>query len=378
MTMTLDKQSYVSGPVLYMALELSNKSWKVGLSDGSRNRRVSVDAGDTAGLLKQVGSAKEKFGLSANCRLLSCYEAGRDGFWLHRYLLSEGIENVVVDSSSIEVNRRRRRAKTDRLDVDALLRQLIRYVGGEQGVWSVVRVPSREAEDGQRLSRERDRLIEEQGAHTNRIKGLLVTQGIRLKVQGDFERVLEQVRLWDGTGLSSDLKAELLREWRRREEVREQIKDLEAEQRARVEAAVAGPELLVRQLMLLKSVGWQTAWPLVMEVFGWRQFDNRRQLGSCVGLSPSPYRSGDSERDQGISKAGNRRVRRVLIEWAWLWLRYQPDSELTRWFNRRWAHQGKRARRVGIVALARKLVIALWRYLQSGVIPAGAVLKPAC
>ena len=282
---------------------------------------------------------------------------------------------MVVDSSSIEVNRRRRRAKTDRLDVEALLRLLIRYTGGEERVWSVVRVPSRADEERQRLYRERDRLVKERGAHTSRLKSLLVTQGVRLEVRGDFEGALARVRLWDGAELSADLKAELIREWRRREQVQEQISALEAEQRARIEAAVERPELLVRQLMELKSVGWQSAWSLVMEIFGWRRFANRRELAGCVGLSPSPYNSGDSERDQGISKAGNRRVRKVLVELSWLWIRYQPDSELSQWFKRRWAGQGKRARRVGIVAVARRLVILLWRYLESGVVPAGVILQ---
>ena len=187
-------------------------------------------------------------------------------------------------------------------------------------------------------------MVKERGAHTSRIKSLLVTQGLRLEVRGDFEAVLERVRLWDGSVLSADLKAELNREWHRREQVQEQIKALEAEQRARIEAAVEKPELLVRQLMELKSVGWQSAWSLVMEIFGWRHFANRRELAGCVGLSPSPYNSGDSERDQGISKAGNRRARKVAIELSWLWIRYQPDSELTQWFNRRFAGQGMRAR----------------------------------
>jgi len=375
MTVALQKQAYVGESVLYMALELSNRSWKVCFGNGWRGRRVSVEAGDVDKLREQVENAKKKLGFPPGCPVKSCYEAGRDGFWLHRYLLGQGIENVVVDSSSIEVNRRRRRAKTDRLDVEALLRLLIRYSGGEERVWSVVRVPSRADEARQRLYRERDRLVKERGAHTSRIKSLLVTQGLRLELRGDFEGALARVRLWDDSELSTDLKAELIREWRRREQVQEQISALEAEQRARIEAAVEGPELLVRQLMELKSVGWQSAWSLVMEIFGWRQFANRRELAGCLGLSPSPYNSGDSERDQGISKAGNRRARKVAIELSWLWIRYQPDSELTQWFNRRWAGQGKRARRVGIVAVARRLVILLWRYLESGVVPAGVILQ---
>lgn len=375
MTATLQDECYEKAQVLYMALELSNKSWKVCFSDGRRRRRVSVDAGDLPGLSEQVVRARAKLGLEEDCRVVSCYEAGRDGFWLHRCLVSWGVENQVVDASSIEVNRRRRRAKTDRLDVEALARQLIRYTGGERGVWSVVRVPSRADEDRQRLYRERERLIKERGAHTSRLKSLLVTQGLRLAVGGDFERALEQARLWDGSQLSVDLRAELIRQWRRRVQVHEQIAVLEAEQRARVAAGDDRSAVLIRQLMELKSVGWQSSWVLVMELFGWRVFSNRRQLAGCTGLSPSPYNSGDRERDQGISKAGNRRARRVLIELSWLWLRYQPDSEITQWFNRRWATQGKRARRVGIVAVARRLVIALWRYLETGEVPAGAVLQ---
>lgn len=377
MTVTLQAKAYGNEAVVYMALELSNKTWKVGFGDGNRRRQVSVTAGDTAALLVQLARARERFGLASDCRVVSCYEAGRDGFWLHRFLHSQGIENVVVDSSSIEVNRRRRRSKTDRLDVEALLGQLVRYSGGEARVWSVVRVPSPADEARQRLWRERERLIKERGAHTNRIKSLLVTQGLRLEVRGDFPQALATARCWDGAPLAADLQAELLREWQRREQVQAQIAHLEAEQRARVAAAVDGPELLIRQLMLLRSIGWQSAWSLVMELFGWRRFGNRRELGACVGLTPTPYHSGESAREQGISKAGNRRVRAVLIELAWLWLRHQPQSELAQWFERRWASQGKRARRIGIVALARKLVIALWRYLETGAIPNGALLKPA-
>ena len=375
MSATLRGECYEKEAVLYMALELSNQKWRIGFSDGSRRRQVAVEAGDVEALRGQMERARERLGLPGGCRVVSCYEAGRDGFWLHRWLVeSEGVENVVVDASSIEVNRRARRVKTDRLDVESLLRQLMRYVGGERSVWRVVRVPSRSDEARQRLWRERERLLKERTAHRNRIRSLLVTQGVRVELRGDFERVLEGVRLWDGSGLSEDLKLELLREWARLKQVEGQIAELEVLQRERVEAATSGPEWLVKQLMSLRGVGWQSAWGLVMEVFGWRRFRNRRELGACVGLTPSPYGSGDSVRDQGISKVGNWRVRRALIELAWMWLRYQPGSALSRWFRDRWGRQGKRARRVGIVALARKLVIALWRYLETGALPEGAVL----
>jgi len=362
-----------------MALELSNKRWKILIGDGLHHRHKTVDAGDIAGLLEQITLFRSKWGMSDAAPVYSCYEAGRDGFWLHRCLLSYGIENVVVDSSSIKVDQRARRMKTDRLDVKSLHGQLIRYVRGDDDVWRVVRVPAAADEDRRRLYRERERLIKEQGQHTNRIKSLLVLHGIRMELGQDFEKRLETLCQWDGTPLPPELRDELRREWHRRVQVQAQLKALHELQKTRIAAAVCGegPEGLIKQLMILKSVGWQSAWSLVMELFGWRRFHNRRELAACTGLNPSPYNSGDSEREQGISKAGNRRVRRILIELAWLWLRYQPDSALTRWFNERWAGQGKRGRRVGIVAIARRLVIALWKYLETGEVPAGAVLKPA-
>ena len=379
MSATLQEACYENTTAVYMALELSNKQWKVLIGDGHHHRHKTVVAGDIAGLLEQIALIRAKWCVPSEAPVFSCYEAGRDGFWLHRCLLSHGVKNVVVDSSSIKVDQRARRMKTDHLDVKSLHGQLIRYVKGDDDVWRVVHVPSVEDEDRRRLYRERERLINEQGQHTNRIKSLLVLHGIRMELRKDFAEQLDTLCQWDGTPLPAELRDELRREWHRREQVQAQLKDLHELQKVRIEAAVCGegPEGLIKQLMILKSVGWQSAWSLVMELFGWRHFRNRRELAGCTGLNPSPYNSGDSEREQGISKAGNRRVRRILIELAWLWLRYQPDSALTRWFNERWAGQGKRGRRVGIVAVARRLVIALWKYLETGEIPAGAVLKPA-
>ena len=376
MSATLQSECYENEAVLYMALELSNRKWRVGFGDGRRRRQVTVEAGDLAGLQAEIERAREKLKLAAGCRVVSCYEAGRDGFWLHRWLEeSAGVENVVVDAASIEVNRRARRAKTDRLDVESLLRQLVRYVGGERQVWRVVRVPSREAEDALRLHRERERLVKERTAHRNRLRSLLVTQGVRLKLDRTFEAQLRAVRLWDGRPLGGDLLAELEREWARLKQVEAQIEVIEAALKRRVASAEPGdPWWLVGQLTQLRGVGWHSAVVLVMELFGWRRFRNRRELGALTGLAPSPYASGDSARELGISKAGNRRVRRVLIELGWSWLRYQAGSELSRWFQARWGSQGKRSRRVGIVALARKLVIALWRYLETAALPVGAVL----
>ena len=374
MTAVLQSKDSVSGAVLYMAMELSNKRWKLGFSDGERQRQVSIEAGDWNSLNDQITRAREKLRLAADCRMVSCYEAGRDGFWIHRALVDQGIENRVIDSASIEVNRRKRRAKSDRVDVKAMLRLLQRYSGGERCL-SVVRVPTVEAEDHRRLHRERERLLKERGAHSARIKSLLVAHGIRLQLDGGFLVQLEAARGGLGYALGADLKAELIREHERYRLADEQIRGLEQEQKARAEAGVDEAMLQVNGLMQLKGVGWQSSWLLVMEFFSWRTFQNQRQVGACAGLTPTPYSSGDSEREQGISKAGNRRVRTLMIELSWLWLRYQPGSALSEWFQRRFAGGGKRMRRIGIVALARKLLIALWRYVTDGVIPEGAVLK---
>lgn len=370
-------ETHAAGQVLYMALELSNRKWKLGFSDGSKGRQRTIPAGDQAAVLAEIAVAKAKFGLGEDVPGRSCYEAGRDGFWLHRWLRSVGIANVVVDSASIEVKRRARQVKTDRVDVEKLVGLLRRYHGGERKALSIVHVPSVTEEDDRRLHRERGRLLKERTQHNNRLLGLLVAQGIRLKVTADFAPQLDQVRLWDGRELPADLKAELLREWERYQLVNEQVLALEALQRERVAEASGEALTLVAQLMQLRGVGWQSAWNLVMEFFGWRTFANRRELAALAGLTPTPYDSGDRQREQGISKAGNRRVRAVMIELAWFWVRYQPQSDLSQWFARRYATGGPRMRRIGIVALARKLLIALWRYLETDLVPAGAILKPA-
>jgi transposase len=375
MTAILQSKDSVSEAVLYMALELSNKRWKLGFSNGERQRQVTIEAGDWVSLNDQITRAREKLRLPADCRMVSCYEAGRDGFWIHRALVDQGVENRVLDSASIEVNRRKRRAKNDKVDVKALLRLLQRYWQGERGMLSVVRVPTLEAEDQRRLHRERERLLKERGAHSARIKALLVAHGIRLRLDGDFLVQLDAARGGLGYALGPDLQAELIREYARYRLVDEQIQGLEQEQKARAQAGLGEAMGQVNGLMQLKGVGWQSSWLLVMEFFAWRAFRNQRQVGACAGLTPTPYSSGDSEREQGISKAGNRRVRTLMIELSWLWLRYQPGSALSRWFQRRFAGGGKRMRRIGIVALARKLLIALWRYVTDGVIPEGAVLK---
>lgn len=358
--------------VLYMALELSNTTWKVVFGDGARRRQVAVPAGELVKLQQAVAEAKERFGLASSTRVLSCYEAGRDGFWLHRHLRSVGIENEVVDSSSIEVSRRLRRAKTDRLDGDRLLAKLMRHHAGEREGWSVLRVPSIEDEDARRLHRELARLKRERLAHRCRIQSLLVIHGVRAKVNATTGARLEALTRWDGSALPPELKRELEREAQRLVMVETQIAQLEATRRERLRSPRTPSEQRVVQLMRLGAIGPSSAWLLVMEFFGWRGFRNRREVAAAAGLVGTPYNSGEVERDQGISKAGNRWVRAMMVEIAWLWLRFQPQSDLAKWYQARFAGGGLRMRRVGIVALARRVLIALWRYLEDGVIPEGA------
>ena len=370
----LRNEDNASAPVLYMALELSNKSWRLALGDGTKRRQVSVPAADLAKLACAVAKAKEHFGMPASARVVSCYEAGRDGFWLHRHLRSVGIENQVIDAASIEVNRRLRHVKTDRLDGDRLLAKLIRHHTGERDGWSVVRAPSLEEEDARRLHRELERLKRERLAHRLRIQSLLVVQGIRVMSKEAAELQLETLTLWDGRALPGELRCELEREVERLALVERQIAALEAERRERLREPKTDTERSIVQLMRLGAIGPTSAWLLVMEFFGWRRFRNRREVAALAGLVSTPYNSGDSERDQGISKAGNRRVRAMMVEIAWLWLRFQPQSALSQWYQRRFAGGGLRMRRIGIVALARRLLIALWRYLADGVIPEDARL----
>ena len=371
-----------SSSVLYLAFELSSKKWKLGFSIGlgQKPRIRTIDAGEWTVLKTEIKAAKKRFHLSDECDVVSCYEAGRDGFWLHRLLTAEGITNYIVDSASIEVNRRKRRAKADRLDAESLLRMLIRYSFGEQKVWSVIRVPSVEEEDRRQPHRELSALEKEKNRTSNRIRGLLTTQGIRLEGALDLsDKRLDSIRMWDGTPLAPGLKSRIRREWAHLVFLKAQISTLTRARQSALRGKKqpdAEPDLeKMRQLERLRAIGPVGAWVLVREVFGWRRFKNRRQVGSLSGLTPTPYQSGDSNFEQGISKAGIRQVREIAIELAWGWLRYQPDSKLTRWYNERFACGGKKARKVGIVALARRLLIELWRYLETGALPEGAELK---
>jgi len=367
--------------VLYLAFELGAKEWKLGFTTdlAARPRIRVMPAGQLERLRQEIADAKGWYGLAATAPVRSAYEAGRDGFWLHRSLTADGVHNLVVDSASIEVNRRQRRAKSDRLDVRKLLTMLLRYHAGEQKVWSVVRVPTPEEEDRRHLHRELRTLKEERTAVTNRLTGLLANQGIHLP-PGWRHRTLDELlttRLWDGSALPPGLRARLQGEWEHVQFLSAKIQDLErARQRVLDEQHDPATDK-VRRLLRLRGIGPNGAWVYVHEFFGWRQFRNRKQVGGAAGLTPTPYDSGDDHREQGISKAGNRYIRDVAVEVAWCWLRYQPHSRLTRWYQQRFAHGGAVARKVGIVAVARKLLIDLWRFLEHGVIPDGAVLKAA-
>ena len=361
-------------PVLYLSLELGQKNWKLAFTVGlgQKPRLRTIAARDTDALMAEIRAARKRFGLPEHAAVASCYEAGRDGFWLHRFLLSQKIENLVVDSSSIEVNRRKRRAKSDRLDAVKLVEMLIRYCNGERKVWSIIRVPAVADEDRRQLHRELIELKAERTAHVNAIKGLLAGLGLQASVDEDFPERLEQLRQWDGSAVPEGLRGRLLREFERWRLVGRQVHELEKERTEAIREG-EGPEVeQVRQLLNLKGIGENGAWLLVNELFAWRRFENRRQLGSLAGLTPTPYDSGESRREQGISKAGNRRVRWMMVQLSWGWLQYQPDSELSRWYRRRFGDGNSRVRKIGIVALARKLLIALWRYLETGEPPAGA------
>jgi len=362
---------------LHMALELGEARWKLGFTTGlgQKPRRREIAARDTEVLWCEIEAAKERFGLAAEAPVVSCYEAGREGFWLHRWLVSKGVGNEVVDSSSIQVPRRKRRAKTDRLDVEKLLKMLVRWAQGERDVWGVVRVPTVEEEDGRQLHRELEELRQEQTAHSNRMGGLLASQGLAISVNRHFPKALKEARLWDGRPLPADVHQRLLREFERMQKANRQIRALEQERARRIRKRDDDPAVAqVRQFMRLKGIADNSSWLYVHEVFGWRKIRNRRELGALVGLTGSPYQSGKSDHEQGISKAGNGRMRAMAIEIAWGWLQFQPQSALTLWYQRRFGHGAKRLRRIGIVALARKLLVALWHYLQSGVPPEGAEL----
>jgi transposase len=371
------EQDTLPQPTLSLAFELGKNTWKLGFTIGvaQQPRERTIPAGDVARLQQEIARAKQRFGLPEDARIVSCYEAGRDGFWLHRYLVAHNVQNHVIDSASIEVNRRQRRAKTDRLDVRKLLTMLLRHMAGERKVWSVVRVPSIEEEDRRQLHREMTTAKQDRTRVINRIQGLLAGHGVQLALQGDVDAQLEQVHQWDGSPLPPALLSRLKRAWQQVGFLTTHIQTLEAQRRAvlrrREDAVIAQ----VRQLFTLRGIGVNSAWLYVMEFFAWRDFQTPKQVGALAGLTPTPSQSGESRRELGIAKAGNRHMRAMAIEIAWAWRRFQPDSALSQWYERRFGHGSARLRKIGIVALARKLLIALWRFVKTGVLPEGAVLK---
>jgi len=361
--------------VLLMSMELSNTEYRLRFSNQRREREVTVPARDVEKLKHAIRVAKEKLGLNEGCRVVSCYEAGRDGFWLHRCLEQAGVENLVVDSASIEVNRRKRRAKTDRLDAKKLLAMLIRHtICAEQGMWKIVRVPTEEQEDERRRHREHERLKKELTAHMARIRSLLTLHGIAVK---RMDPNVETYRDWAGRPLPAGIKMELTREFERVELTTRQLHDLGKHRERCVKAPETQGDQATAKLMKVKAIGLETASVLGYEFFGYRKFKNRRQVGALAGLTGTPYESGSLRREQGISKAGNPRVRHKMVEAAWLWIRFQPESALTKWFFANYGPDSHRKRRVGVVALARKILVALWKYVEFDEVPQGAVLKAA-
>lgn len=377
MSTTTTTRSNETTATLYLAFELGSGTWRLGFTTGpgQKPRQRTVPARDGAAVLREITNAKGRFGLGAEARVVSCYEAGRDGFWLHRFLVAQGIENRIIDSSSIEVNRRQRRAKTDRMDTDRLLGLLVRYEAGERTAWSVVRAPSDREEDARQLHRELLTAKRDRTRVTNRMRGLLANQGLEIDLTQAVPRQLAGLRRWDGSPLPGGLRHRLEREWEKVQFLTQQIAALTRERRRRIREAADPAMAQVWRLLQLRGIGTNGAWLHTMEFFAWRQFRNGRQIGSLAGLTPTPHQSGELRRELGIDKAGNRRVRWMAIELAWTWLRFQPHSALAKWYEARFARGGPRLRKIGIVALARKLLIALWRYLETGVVPEGAQLK---
>ena len=373
------------GEVIFAALELSKSKWLLAIQSPISDK-ISlhrIDGGDTDRLVTLIRKSQDRAEKKLNrpIPVVSCYEAGYDGFWLHRFLVANDVQNHVMDPASIHVDRRARRAKTDRLDAETMVRVLMAYCRGERKVFSLVRVPDVEDEDARRSHRERERLVRERVAHVNRIKGVLASQGVHgfEPVRKNWEQQLAAVKTGDGRDLPPKLCAEVRRHCVRLHLVIGMIAEVEAERdvlvsKTELNSEAGTPEQKMSMLMGLRGIGPAFASVLVREVF-WRKFENRRQVGSYLGLAPSPYDSGGSRRSQGISKAGNPRARTAAIEMAWLWLRHQPDSELTQWYNSRVGAFTGRIRRITIIGLARKLVIALWRYLETGLIPTGVVFS---
>jgi transposase len=375
---TTQTRTYSNESTLYMALELSAASWKLASSAGGGKKRVTtIAAWDRKALASEVGRAKAKLGLTKECRVVCCGEAGRDGFSVHRYLESQGFTSIVVNASSMKVERTKRRVKTDRIDAKVMLTELVRHMRGDEEVWSVVRVPTEDQEDRRRRNREYKRLTKERTGHVGRLRSLMALYGIKVGPQLRKElAAVDRLKKWDGAPLQTRVRQEIQRELERLRLVDGQIRELKTQQREEVRAGRTEAARKMAKLERVKAVGDVSSMVLVEELFGWREFRNRREVGALVGLTGSPYNSGQSEREQGISKEGNGRLRANAIELAWMWVRWQPRSDLTQWFYRRYAFPGstRRHRKVGIVAVARRLLIQLWHWVEHDVVPKGAIV----
>jgi transposase len=370
-------ESTAARPTLYLALELGSTKWTLAFTVGVAQppRLRSIAAGDVAALARELTLACVRFEVPTTTPVQSCYEAGRDGFWLHRWFVARGLGNIVVDSSSIEVSRRARRAKTDRLDAIKLLHLLRRWAQGERHVWSVVRIPTPEAEAVRQVTREIETVRQDRARVRNRIHALLATQGAHCALTRRFPDRLGEVQTGDGRPLPVLWQERLQREWTQLQTIEARLKALRQRRPETLARTAPAAAAVAAQLARLRGIGETGAAICSTELFGTRTFTNRRQIGGLLGLVPLPYRSDQCVQDHGISKASRRELRRVAIQLAWCWLRYQPHSALARWFHARFGGSG-RSRRVGIVAVARKLMIALWRFVETGAVPPGAALKP--
>ena len=368
-------QAECTAATLYVACELGAKEWLLTMSvgPGAPRQRARVRPGDRAGLLRALAQAKARLGLAVDAAVRSCYEAGRDGFWPHRWLTALGVTSLVVDSSSIEVSRRARRAKTDRLDGEKLLRLLLRHWGGERDLWQVVHVPWPDVEDARHASRGLTTLQAERTRYRNRIHGLLALHGVgRLRLDGRLPERLAATSDWAGAPLPVGVQARVLETWRLLQAVEAERQRARRLERQRIRSTA--PDSVAQRLARLRGVAARGATVLAQELFT-RGLRNRREVGALTGLVSAPYRSGTIVRDQGIAPSGLPAVRRIAVEIAWAWVRYQPLSALTRWYHARFGGAGAVTRRIGIVALARRVIIALWRYVETGVVPEGALLK---
>ena len=376
MATTRSELGSVRDAMLYVAFELGKTDWKLALTTGFGVAPwvKTVAAGDLKAVARVITQARQRWGLVAPTRVVSCYEAGRDGFWVHRAVTTLGLANRVVDSSSIEVNRRARRTKTDRLDAIKLVAMLVRVCAGEEHVWREVHVPTEAVEAARHRSRERTALVKDQTRLRNQIGSWLATWGCRVSRRA--QRAAQwwtTVRDWQQAPLPAPVQARIAQATARPARAPAPRSAPSVTPGARV--ATAAPTSAVARLVHLKGVARTSATVLVEEGLEWRAFRNRRQVGGLLGFAPTHYNSGTATRDQGISRAGNAHLQGVSIQLAWNWVRWQPLSAITRWYRARFG-DGRRARRIGIIAVARKLVIALWRYVTQGVVPTGAILKP--